>query len=91
MEKCWLVKCPKGDAVFLRDREQRALDYAAQHGGIIVQMYGQASAYRGVSDGKASVNSGDIRPAGSITIAGGEQLPPDTSSAGEVCEASKPT
>lgn len=76
----WVVSALKGDAVFLKGREQAAVDYAAKHKGIIIQMYGQAP-----------VNSGSIRPAWSITVAGSEQLPPDASSAGEVCEASKPT
>jgi len=80
METCWLVKCPKGDAVFLKDKEQRALDYAAQHGGIMVAMYGEAFVY-----------SGDIRPARSITCQRNEQLQSDAPGASPVCETSKPT
>lgn len=96
METCWLVKSLKGDAVFLKDKEQRALDYAAQHGGIMVAMYGESVSLelgRNESSmyGEAFVDSGDIRPARSITCQRNEQLQSDAPGAGPVCEASKST
>lgn len=81
MKTCWLVMCEKGDAVFLADRMQRALDYAAEHSGVLIKMYGQ-------QHGEALADSGDIRPARTIIVEGNQQLHAHTSDTGEVCEAS---
>jgi len=80
METCWLVKSPKGDAVFLKGNEHRAVEYATKHDGILIEMYGETPSY-----------SGSIRPARSITCQRDKQLQPDAPGASPVCEASKPT
>lgn len=39
--RCFMVVTPTGEAVFLKESYQRALDYAATHHGFVVKMVGQ--------------------------------------------------
>ena len=41
--RCFMVVTPLGEAVFLKEAYQRALDYAATHHGFVVKMVGQST------------------------------------------------